>query len=52
MSSSSSLGTRELELALWNSIGVNIQTRSTWYLEGRGMSPAFSGRPAAWEPTF
>ena len=36
MSSSSSLGTRELELSLWNSIGVNIQTRLTWYIDGRG----------------
>jgi tungstate transport system substrate-binding protein len=36
MSSSAALGTRELELSLWQSIGVNVQTRSTWYLEGRG----------------
>jgi ABC-type tungstate transport system permease subunit len=36
MSSSGALGTRELELSLWQSIGVNVQTRSTWYLEGRG----------------
>jgi tungstate transport system substrate-binding protein len=36
MSSSAALGTRELELSLWESIGVNVQTRSTWYLEGRG----------------
>jgi len=36
MSSSTALGTRELELSLWTSIGVNVQTRSTWYLEGRG----------------
>jgi tungstate transport system substrate-binding protein len=36
MSSSPALGTRELELSLWQSIGVNVQTRSTWYLEGRG----------------
>jgi tungstate transport system substrate-binding protein len=36
MSSSSALGTRELELSLWKSIGVNVQTRSTWYLEGQG----------------
>jgi tungstate transport system substrate-binding protein len=36
MSSSSALGTRELELSLWESIGVNVQTRATWYLEGRG----------------
>jgi len=36
MSSSSALGTRELELSLWESIGVNVQTRTTWYLEGRG----------------
>jgi tungstate transport system substrate-binding protein len=36
MSSSPSLGTRELELSLWNSIGVNVQTRTSWYLEGRG----------------
>jgi tungstate transport system substrate-binding protein len=36
MSSSPALGTRELELTLWQSIGVNVQTRSTWYLEGRG----------------
>jgi ABC-type tungstate transport system permease subunit len=36
MSSSPALGTRELELSLWQSIGVNVQTRLTWYLEGRG----------------
>jgi tungstate transport system substrate-binding protein len=36
MASSAALGTRELELSLWQSIGVNVQTRSTWYLEGRG----------------
>jgi tungstate transport system substrate-binding protein len=36
MSSSAALGTRELELSLWQSIGVNVQIRSTWYLEGRG----------------
>jgi tungstate transport system substrate-binding protein len=36
MSSSPALGTREMELSLWESIGVNVQTRSTWYLEGRG----------------
>jgi tungstate transport system substrate-binding protein len=36
MSSSPALGTRELELFLWESIGVNIQTRTTWYIEGRG----------------
>jgi ABC-type tungstate transport system permease subunit len=36
MSSSPALGTRELELSLWQRIGVNVQTRSTWYLEGRG----------------
>jgi tungstate transport system substrate-binding protein len=36
MSSSAALGTRELELSLWQSIGVNVQTRTTWYLEGRG----------------
>jgi tungstate transport system substrate-binding protein len=36
MSSSPALGIRELELSLWQSIGVNVQTRSTWYLEGRG----------------
>ncbi len=36
MSSSAELGTRELELSLWQSIGVNVQTRSTWYLEGHG----------------
>ncbi len=36
MSSSPSLGTRELELALWNGIGVNVQTRLTWYSESRG----------------
>jgi tungstate transport system substrate-binding protein len=36
MSSSPSLGTRDLELALWNGIGVNVQTRSTWYVGSRG----------------
>jgi tungstate transport system substrate-binding protein len=36
VSSSPALGTRELELSLWESIGVNVQARSTWYLEGRG----------------
>jgi tungstate transport system substrate-binding protein len=36
MSSSPALGIRELELSLWQSIGVNVQTRLTWYLEGRG----------------
>jgi len=36
MSSSPALGIRELELSLWQSIGVNVQTRSTWYIEGRG----------------
>jgi ABC-type tungstate transport system permease subunit len=36
MASSPSLGMRELELALWDSIGVNIRTRSTWYIEARG----------------
>jgi ABC-type tungstate transport system permease subunit len=36
MVSSPSPGTRELELALWNSIGVNVRTRSTWYIEARG----------------
>lgn len=36
MSSSAALGTRELELSLWESIGVNVQARPTWYIEGRG----------------
>ena len=36
MSSSPSLGLRELELALWDSIGVNVRTRSTWYVEATG----------------
>jgi tungstate transport system substrate-binding protein len=36
MSSSPALGIRELELSLWDSIGINVQTRSTWYIEGRG----------------
>jgi tungstate transport system substrate-binding protein len=36
MASSPSLGTRELELTLWDSIGINVRTRSTWYIEARG----------------
>ncbi len=36
LSSSPSLGTRDLELALWHDIGVNVQTRLTWYSESRG----------------
>ena len=36
MSSSPALGIRELELSLWQSIGVNVQTRSTWYIERQG----------------
>jgi tungstate transport system substrate-binding protein len=34
--SSPALGTRELELALWDSIGINVRTRSTWYIEASG----------------
>jgi tungstate transport system substrate-binding protein len=36
MSSSPTLGTRELELSLWESIGVNVKAPSSWYIEGRG----------------
>jgi tungstate transport system substrate-binding protein len=36
MASSPALGTRELELALWDSIGINVRTRSTWYIEASG----------------
>jgi len=39
LSSSPSLGVRELELALWGSIGLNVQVRSTWYVESRGDEP-------------
>jgi hypothetical protein len=27
---------RELELALWDGIGVNVRERSAWYVEARG----------------
>ncbi len=36
VSSSPSLGLRELEFALWDSIGVNVRTRLTWYVDARG----------------
>lgn len=39
ISSSPALGVRELELTLWDDIGVNVQVRSTWYVEARGDEP-------------
>jgi tungstate transport system substrate-binding protein len=36
VSSSPALGLRELELALWDAIGVDVRTRSTWYVEATG----------------
>lgn len=36
VSSSAALGVRELELALWDEVGVNVQVRSTWYIEAKG----------------
>ncbi|SCY93088.1 hypothetical protein SAMN02927923_02894 [Microvirga guangxiensis] len=32
----SARGTRDRELALWNGMGVNVHTRSTWYVGSRG----------------
>jgi len=40
VSSSPALGVRELEQALWDGIGVNVQVRSTWYVEARGDEPS------------
>lgn len=36
MSSSPEFGARVLELSLWNSLGVNVQSRLTWYAEVDG----------------
>ena len=36
VASSPALGLRELELALWEGIGVNVRARSTWYVETSG----------------
>jgi tungstate transport system substrate-binding protein len=36
VASSPALGLRELELSLWDSIGVNVRTRLTWYVEASG----------------
>ena len=36
VSSSPALGLRELELALWDAVGVDVGTRTTWYIEAGG----------------
>jgi tungstate transport system substrate-binding protein len=36
VSSSPELGARQLELSLWDSLGVNVQSRLTWYVEVNG----------------
>ncbi|WP_133239243.1 hypothetical protein [Microvirga sp. KLBC 81] len=48
MSSSPALGVRELELALWDSIGINVQVRSTWYVESRGDEPSVLREAGLW----
>lgn len=40
VSASPALGVRELELALWEGIGVNVRERSTWYVEAKGDEPS------------
>jgi ABC-type tungstate transport system permease subunit len=46
-SSSPQLGLRDLELALWGSVGVNVQTRLTWYVEASGDEQAVLRQAAA-----
>ena len=36
VSSSPELGARELELSLWDTLGVNVRARSTWYVDVAG----------------
>lgn len=46
VSSSPALGLRELELTLWQEIGVNVRTRLTWYTEVAGDEAAVFDRAA------
>jgi tungstate transport system substrate-binding protein len=48
VSSSPSLGLRELELKLWDEVGVNVRVRSTWYTEVRGDEGAVFRQAAQW----
>jgi tungstate transport system substrate-binding protein len=40
VSSSPELGARDLELSLWDALGVNVRSRSTWYVEVEGSETA------------
>jgi tungstate transport system substrate-binding protein len=46
VSSSPSLGLRDLELRLWDEVGVNVRVRSTWYVEVAGDEAAVFNQAA------
>jgi tungstate transport system substrate-binding protein len=48
VSSSPSLGLRELELKLWDEAGVNVRVRSTWYIEVSGDETEVFRQAAQW----
>jgi tungstate transport system substrate-binding protein len=48
VSSSPSLGMRDLELKLWSEVGVNVRVRSTWYIEVTGDEDAVYRQAAQW----
>lgn len=45
--SSPQLGLRDLELSLWDAIGVDVRSRTTWYEPGEGDENAAFARAAA-----
>ena len=48
VSSSPTLGLRDLELKLWDEAGVNVRVRSTWYSETGGDESAVFRQAAQW----
>jgi tungstate transport system substrate-binding protein len=46
VSSSPAMGLRDLELRLWEEIGVNVRTRSTWYIDVVGDEAAVFSKAA------
>jgi tungstate transport system substrate-binding protein len=47
VSSSPQLGLRDLELRLWEDVGVNVQVRSTWYEQADGDDLSIATQAAA-----
>ena len=48
VSSSPSLGLRDVELKLWDDVGINVRVRSTWYIEVSGDEAAVFRQAAQW----